>query len=53
MTLPHPLGRASKYEIRNILVKTFHLKYYMTTFRKTLFFAVDDLAPTPRKEPTI
>jgi hypothetical protein len=29
------------------------LIYYMTTFKKTLIFALDDLAPTPRKCPKI
>ena len=28
------VGRAPKYETRNLLVKTFHLIYYMTTFLK-------------------
>ena len=31
-------GRAPKYEIRNLLVKTFHLIYYTTTFKKNLDF---------------
>jgi hypothetical protein len=54
MILPHTLGSAPKYEIRNLLVKTFHLIYYMTTFKKNLnFFALDDLAPTPRMCPKI
>ena len=30
------VGRAQKYEIRNLLVKTFHLIYYMTTFLKLI-----------------
>ena len=29
-------GRAPKYEIRNLLVKTFQLIYYTTTFKKKL-----------------
>ena len=32
MTLPQPLGSVPKYEIRNLLVETFQLIYYMTTF---------------------
>ena len=28
MTLPQPLGSVPKYEIRNLLVETFHLIYY-------------------------
>jgi hypothetical protein len=51
MTLPYPFGSAPKYEIRNLLVETFHLIYYMTTFKKTIIFALDDLAPAPRKAP--
>jgi hypothetical protein len=34
MTLLQPLGRAPQYEIQNLLAKTFHLIYYMTTFHK-------------------
>jgi hypothetical protein len=28
MILPHPLGSAPSYEIRNLLLKTFPLIYY-------------------------
>jgi hypothetical protein len=45
------VGRAPKYEIRNLLVKAFHLIYYMTTFLKHYFFALDDHCPTPSEEP--
>ena len=31
------IGKAPKYEIRNLLFKTFHLIYYMTTFLKLNF----------------
>jgi hypothetical protein len=34
MILPHPSGVPQKYEIRNLLVETFHLIYYMTTSKK-------------------
>ena len=53
MIFPHTLGSAPKYEIRNLLVETFHLIYYMTTSKKLKKFALDDLAPTPRKCPKI
>ena len=53
LTLPYPLGSAPKYEIRNLLVETFHLIYYMTTSKKLKKIALDDLAPTPRKCPKI
>jgi hypothetical protein len=32
-------------------VKAFHLIYYMTTFLKHYFFALDDHCPTPSEEP--
>jgi hypothetical protein len=35
------------------LVNNFHLIYYMTTFIKPYCFALDDLAPPPRKGPKI
>jgi hypothetical protein len=41
------IGKAPKYEIRNLLFKTFHLIYYMTTFLKLNLFALVDLCPTP------
>jgi hypothetical protein len=47
------VGRAQNIKIRNILVKTFHLIYYMTTFQNFNFLALDDLAPSPRKGPKI
>ena len=43
--------KGPKYEIRNLLVKAFHLIYYMTTFLKHYFFALDDHCPTPSEEP--
>ena len=49
MTLSHPLGRAPQYEIRNLLVKSFHLINYMTTFKTTLIVALDDLVTPPWK----
>ena len=45
------VGRAPIYEIRNLLVKAFHLIYYMTTFLKHYFFALDDHCSTPSEEP--
>ena len=47
------VGRATKYEIRNLLVKTFYLIYYMTTLVKRYFFALDPLTPRPLKSPKI
>jgi hypothetical protein len=49
MTLPHSLRRAPQYEIRNLLVKSFHLINYMTTFKTTLIVALDDLVTPPWK----
>ena len=43
------VGRAPQYQIRNLLVKAFHLIYYMTTFLKHYFFALDDHCPPIRK----
>ena len=42
----------SKYKIRNLLVKTFQLIYYMTTFLK-IFFCTWWPCPTPQKGPKI
>jgi hypothetical protein len=36
------VGRTPKYETRNLLVKTFHFIYYMTTFLKLNCFALDE-----------
>jgi hypothetical protein len=40
-----------KCKIRILLVETFHLIYYTTTFQKLYFFALDDLALPLRKGP--
>ena len=45
------VGKAPKYEIRNLLFQTFHLIYHLTTFLKLYFFALDDLCPTPSEGP--
>ena len=45
------VGKAPKYEIRNLLFQTFHLIYHLTTFLKLYLFALDDLCPTPSEGP--
>ena len=51
MALPHPFGRPPKYEIRNLLVKTFHLIYYTITITKPWFFGTWWSRPTPVERP--
>jgi hypothetical protein len=50
---PTPSEGPQNMKFETHLVNTFHLIYYMTTFIKPYCFALDDLAPPPRKGPKI
>ena len=50
---PTPSEGPQNMKSETHLVNTFHLIYYMTTFIKPYCFALDDLAPPPRKGPKI